>query len=85
MEAIFEPIMNTCFPCCSNFEDYTTEAMNMINKQLGNIKDSHSAITFLGLLNTKLGKSKVVHYLASESLYNDVEVPKKDEGDLDEA
>ena len=84
MESIVEPLVNFCFPCCSSFEDYTPDAMNMINKQMGNIKDSHNNIVFLGLLNTKLGKSKVVHYLASEKLYNDVVVPKDDEGDLDE-
>ena len=50
---------------------------------LGNIKKAHKYIVFIGLLNSRIGKSKLVHYLAEEKLYNDVHVPK-DEADMDE-
>ena len=55
----------------------------VINKMLGNIKKAHKHICFIGLLNTRMGKSKLVHYLADEGLYDDVHVPK-DEADMDE-
>ena len=50
---------------------------------LGNIKEAHQSIAFIGLLNTKMGKSKLVHYIADEKLYEDVYVPQ-DEADMDE-
>ena len=73
-----ESLISACFPCCSGFEDYTKQAMDLINKSLGNIMKSHPDICFLGLLNSKNGQAKLVHYLATEKLYADVDVPRDD-------
>ena len=75
-----------CTPCCNNFDDYSQMAMSYIDKALGNIKNSSKQMSFIGLISIKNGRAKLVHYGASEHLYNDVHVPESDEGvDLGES
>ena len=47
-------------PCCSPFEDYSSHAMVQIEKALGNIINSNKEISFIALINQKLGKAKIV-------------------------
>ena len=43
-------------------------------------------MSFIGLISIKNGRAKLVHYGASEHLYNDVHIPESDEGvDLGES
>ena len=69
----------SCFPCCSSFSDYSAQAMQFIDRALGNIKTSHKNIDFIGLLNIRHGKAKIVHHLASEEIHSNVNVPKDDD------
>ena len=64
-----ETITKFCLqgPCCSPFEDYSSHAMAQIDKALGNIINSNKEISFVALINQKLGKAKIVSYLFSDN------------------
>ena len=56
---------------------------------MGNIKNCHTNIQFLGLLNIKKGQVKLIHHQASEEVYDDTGLiddgnEKEDEGDIPE-
>ena len=67
--------MQTCYsiqaflPCCSPFESYSIEARENIDIALGNIKKTHSQITYAGLMNVKRNMAQLVHYHMSPSKY----------------
>ena len=86
MDTIGDIFTWCCSPCCNNFVEYTQPAMLNIDKALGNLKASQETMCFLGLLNMKESRAKLVHYLASKCLYDDVSIPETDDGmDLPEA
>ena len=79
-------ILEWCTPCCNSFDPYTQMAMVQIDKALGNIKKSQKSMQFIGLMEMKGGRAKLIHYQASKCLYDDIFIPDNDEGmDLGEA
>ena len=72
-----------CLPCCNPFEEYPVTTMNFINKTLGNIKDSHTDICFIGLLNRKNQDVKLVHYLSDDKIFADINIERGPEQEAD--
>ena len=57
--------MFNCCGLCAPLISLTNEDMILIEKQLGNIKLSHKAITFTGLVHLAGGRAQYIHYLTS--------------------
>ena len=57
--------MLNCCGLCAPSVQLSNEDMVMIEKQLGNVKLSHKAINFVGLVHLGSGKAQYVHYLTS--------------------
>lgn len=55
------------FCCCYSQPSLSLEALSLIDKALGNIKNSHKAISFIGLLEHANNKVSLVHYQYSSS------------------
>ena len=53
-----------CCGLCAPFQQLSHEEMLHVDKALGNVKKSHKAITFTGLINIAHKKAAMLHYLA---------------------
>lgn len=50
------------FSCCFQQPSLSLESFSLIDKALGNIKNSHKSLTFVGLLEHIKDKVSLVHY-----------------------
>lgn len=60
--------MSFLFCCCSSQPSLSIESLSLIDKALGNIKNSHKAISFVGLLEHIKDKVSLVHYQMNTSM-----------------
>ena len=54
--------------CCYAPPTLSLESLSLIDKSLGNIKNSHKAISFVGLLEHIKDKVSLVHYQMNTSM-----------------
>ena len=57
-------MFGNCCGLCTPFQYLSPETMNQVDKALGNVKKSHKAITFAGLINISQKKAVMLHHLA---------------------
>ena len=48
--------------CCYTPAAFSLESLSLIDKALGNIKNSHKALNFIGLLEHINNKVSLIHY-----------------------
>ena len=53
--------------CCYQAATLSLESLTMVDKALGNIKNSHKALNFIGLLEHVNQKVSLVHYQFSNT------------------
>ena len=56
-------MFSNCFGLCGTFNYLSPETMQAVDKALGNVKKSHKAITFAGLINFAHKKAVMLHHL----------------------
>ena len=60
-------MFGNCFGLCGSGQFFSLETMHAVDKALGNVKKSHKAITFCGLVNFSQKKAVMLHHLADQS------------------